>query len=152
MRKTGFWFCFMRTSKLRLYYATLKFEKGKGSYKDYKFVFEIADTTPKRRLGLSFRSYLAAHEAMLFVYPTISTHLVWMMNMRFGIDILWLDKNRKILHMVQNAPRSYSWSDFAIYEPKCLCGYVLELPQGAIKRHGFKVGSKISFQIAKTPS
>lgn len=134
------------------YYAILRFRETEGSYKGHAFRLEMADTTAKRRLGLSFRKGLDKDHGMLFAYPDFGLHIVWMMNMRFSIDILWLDEQKRIAYAVQNAPRSRSWSDFAIYNPRCKSRYVVELPEGAIKNHNIKIGTKIDFQMNENPN
>lgn len=152
MKKYGFWFCLLRTAKLKLYYATIRFDRANGSCKGYKFTFDIADTLPKRRLGLSFREDLGGHEGMVLAYPKFDYHRIWMMNMRLNIDILWLDEHKNIVYIVQNAQRSYSWSDFAKYNPTHKSKYVVELLHGTVKQHKFVVGNKINFQIYGNPS
>lgn len=152
MERPGFWYCLPHTAKLVAYNAFCRFTKTEGSFNGHKFIFEVADTIPKRRLGLSFRKGLDDGCGMLFIYPKFRPHVVWMMNMRFGIDILWLDERKKIVYMAQNAPRSYSWSDFALYDPKPKSKYVIELQEGTIKKHKIKIGSKIKFQIDGNPN
>lgn len=149
MQKYGLWYCFWHTLKLRLYYGRLKFRNITGTYKNHKLALEVADTTEKRRLGLSFRGGLNEGKGMLFVYPDLRRNIIWMMNMRFSIDVLWLDEQKRIVYMVKNAPKSSSWLDFAIYNPRPESMYVIELPVGTAKKQKIRLGNKINFRIAR---
>lgn len=65
---------------------------------------EIADTTAKRRLGLSGRESLAPGTGLLFVFDEPDYHSFWMKEMNFPIDIFWLDENHQIVDSWLNAP------------------------------------------------
>jgi uncharacterized membrane protein (UPF0127 family) len=93
---------------------------------------EIADTPCKQVLGLSGRATLAKDTGMLFVFPSETSHGIWMKDMRFPIDIAWLDSHGKILGVEQNvAPDTYPKT----FGDKYLSRYVLELPAGFIDNH-----------------
>ena len=51
----------------------------------------IADTLATRALGLGNRSNIASDQAMLFIFDTSDRYGFWMKDMRFPIDMLWLD-------------------------------------------------------------
>ena len=55
---------------------------------------EVADTLKKRSLGLGKRAFLKKGWGMLFVFEKRIPHSFWMKNMRFPIDIIWLDNQR----------------------------------------------------------
>ncbi len=42
--------------------------------------------------GLSGRESMATGEGMLFIFPTLTTRSMWMPEMRFAIDVVWLDE------------------------------------------------------------
>ena len=95
-------------------------------------------TTPlAQEKGLGGRSGLAADEGMLFVFPKDDLHAFWMKDMRFSIDIVWFDSDKKVIYVVKSvAPDTYPTA-FGPQEPS---RYVLELPAGWADAHGVKKG------------
>jgi uncharacterized membrane protein (UPF0127 family) len=101
---------------------------------------DIADTFEKRVRGLSGRPTLAPTGAMLFVFNEDDRHSIWMKDMRFSIDILWLDSAYRVVDIKQEAtPDSYP----EIFRPSTSARYVLELPAGSVERFGVGVGDSI---------
>lgn len=100
----------------------------------------LADTPQERTQGLSGREDLAKDEGMLFVFPEEGIYGFWMKDMRFSIDILWLNSAGEVVHIVENAsPESYP----ASFTPEKAAQYVLELPAGFARAHGVTLGSFI---------
>jgi uncharacterized protein len=91
---------------------------------------EIADTAWERAQGLSDRPQLLANRGLLFVYPEAGYPSIWMKDMNFAIDILWLNDNWQIVHQ----ERSVSPSTFPqTFKPKAPARYVLELRGGLLE-------------------
>src|SRR4030042_4940512 len=55
---------------------------------------ELAVSDQQRAQGLMFREKINEDQAMLFIFEEEDIHSFWMKNMRFAIDILWLDGQR----------------------------------------------------------
>lgn len=86
---------------------------------------EIAETPEERRRGLGGRDALLENHGMLFVFDTPAPYGIWMEDMRFAIDILWLNAEGKIVDLKQNVvPETYP----EVFYPKEDALYVLELP------------------------
>lgn len=83
---------------------------------------------------------LAKDRGMVFVFDKPGTQCMWMKNMQFPIDIIWLDEAKKVTSIVPNvSPSSY---------PMQYCGatttkYVIELNAGETKRAGIKLGDNL---------
>ena len=105
---------------------------------------EVADTPSKRMLGLMFRDQLPGGHGMLFFFDKQDYHGIWMKNCRIPLDILWLDKNRKVIHMEENAPPCEGDS-CRTYYPLQKALYVLELNQGLIAREKIGLGAHLKF-------
>jgi hypothetical protein len=102
----------------------------------------IADSFVKQMVGLMFRPRLSKDACMLFIFSREARHGIWMRNMRFPIDILWMDGSRRVVdyaEMVQPESRR-------IYAPEKSAKYVLEANAGFIKRNRIKKGD--TFRIA----
>src|SRR3989344_5020964 len=84
---------------------------------------EIADMGEERVRGLSGRESLPANTGLLFVFEKEEKHGIWMKDMKFPIDIAWLDKNKQIIHIEHNVlPQTFP----KIFTPKETSLYVLE--------------------------
>ncbi len=108
---------------------------------------ELADTTEKRARGLMFRESLPKDRGMLFTFPEPQHWTFWMKNTRIPLDIIWMDRNRKIVHVERNVPGCNRTDDGCPqYQPNEEASYVLELAAGmadALKLHR---GVKLQFQ------
>src|SRR5690606_37739029 len=68
----------------------------------------LAQSEEQKDKGLSGIGQLQKNEGMLFVYKEDGLHGVWMKDMKMSIDAIWLDKNKKVVHIVQQiSPKSY---------------------------------------------
>lgn len=104
---------------------------------------EVVDTLPKQIKGLMFRKSLAEKSGMLFLFDTDGYHGIWMMNMSFPIDIIWIDSEHKIVNIVKNAqPCGIVCST---YQPKEKARYVLEVNAGFTDKYSIKIGDSVKF-------
>jgi uncharacterized membrane protein (UPF0127 family) len=82
---------------------------------------------------------------MLFVFDENGQWGIWMKDMHYPIDILWLDQSKTVVDMVENvSPATYP----AIFKPKAPARYVLELAAGSIAKTSIVVGSQASFNAS----
>ena len=101
---------------------------------------EIADSDAERTLGLSGRESLAAGSGLLFLFDTPSKYGFWMKDMRFPIDIVWIDENWQVVSIDRGVePSSYP----QIYEPVVPAKFVLELNSGDASRLGIDTGLQL---------
>jgi uncharacterized protein len=126
----------------RVYFSYSSFKKEQVLIKSALFVGYVADTNEKREQGLSGKGFLPSNTSMLFKFDTPDTHGIWMKDMHFPIDIIWLDKNKTIVNLISDAdPSTYP---HVFYPPKESL-YVLEVRAGLIKDKGLKLGDEILF-------
>lgn len=98
------------------------------------FDVEIAATDAARTRGLMFRHGLKDGTGMLFVFDEEGGFSFWMKNMRFPIDMLWLDRNMRLVDIKANVP-ACTVDPCPVYTPSHVALYVLELPAGDARRH-----------------
>ena len=110
---------------------------------------ELVNTEADRQRGLMFREGINPDQGMLFVFEKEDIHAFWMKNMKFPIDILWLDKNKRIVHIEKNVPPC-SEEPCPSYPPGLPAVYVLELKAGSVQGHGLKIYDRIDFIIPLT--
>lgn len=116
----------------------VEFKKKEISIAKKRMSAFIADTPRKMTVGLMFRKSMKQNECMLFVFPNDSSHPIWMRNMRFPLDIVWLDSKRRIVDIVESAKPS-SGLDFSGYKSKEPSRYVIELNAGLVSKNRIKV-------------
>ena len=107
---------------------------------------EVSDTPEKRSLGLGKRDKLKKGWGMLFVFEKRIPHSFWMKNMRFPIDIIWLD-NQRIVELAENVPPPQEGESPKVMEPRLPSNFVLELESGRARALGLKVGQMLSYQF-----
>ena len=90
---------------------------------------ELAITEDTRSRGLMFRKTLNEDQGMLFVFEEEGHHAFWMKNMTFSIDILWLDRQKRIVHIERRVPPCQE-DPCPSYPPQFPAIYVLELKAG----------------------
>jgi uncharacterized membrane protein (UPF0127 family) len=96
---------------------------------------DIADSSQKRRTGLLKHTRLEEGEG-LWIVPCESVHTFFM---KFAIDLVYLDKNKKVRKVRSAVP---PWRLSA-----CLSAHsILELPAGTIERTGTRPGDELSIE------
>ncbi len=109
---------------------------------DVRVKYETADTKNQRRTGLGGRQSLNQDSTMLFIFPTSSQHGIWMKDMNFPIDIIWLDANKKVVHIESHvSPETYP-TTFTPTEP---AKYVLETNAGFVDENSITIGDTAEF-------
>ena len=102
-------------------------------YRTIPHTIVIADTFTSRLKGLMFRRTPIEQEG-LWIVPCNSIHMCFMF---FSIDVVFLDKNQKIVHLVRNLK---PWKFVA---PVKNAHSVLELPAGTIEEFTLVSGQYI---------
>ena len=109
--------------------------------------FELAESPWGKARGLMFRKELAEGHGMLMRFPGGSNPGIWMLGMRFPIDIVFMDSRKEVVRVVENArPLRLSWKTWRIYSPPVPAEYVLELPAGSVKKSGTLVGDAVGLE------
>ena len=140
-------------------YWTLNVRSVLTTKVDEKIFIEIASTSEKQEKGLSGKSKLMEFvkdqkirtEGLLFVFDKPQILNFWMKNMKFDLDIIWLDENLKIVHIEKNAlASSYDKQNPAnstIYSNgNNLAKYVLEINVGLSSKLNLKIGDSLIMQ------
>ncbi len=101
---------------------------------------KVARTAKERERGLSFEQSLKTNEGLLFVFPRDGAHGIWMKNMQFPIDIIWIDSNLRVVDIKVNAvPDSYP----EVFYPQRNARYVLEVNALFTELRGIMVGDEV---------
>lgn len=101
-----------------------------------KFTIIEANTPGSREKGLSGMDRLADNSIMLFTFDKPNKYGFWMKDMKFPIDIIWLDKDYKIVHIEEKvSPNSYP----KIFYPERESLYVVEMNAGLAQKNAIKL-------------
>ncbi len=109
---------------------------------DQELSVEVADTIVKQVRGLSGRQPLKENEGMLFAYENPRVLSFWMRDMRFPIDIIWIDEGRDIVGIASNLSPDTFPQTFSSAVP---VQYVLEVPAGWAELHGVAIGDQAAW-------
>lgn len=110
------------------------------------FDLRVARTASELERGLSGTASLAPDEAMLFVLPARGSAGVWMKDMAYPIDIMWLDDRMSVVDVLRSAqPSSYPKT---IYTPSSPSTFVVEMADGTVARHGITPGMRVQVEGA----
>jgi hypothetical protein len=107
---------------------------------------EVMVKDEDRAMGLMFRPSLPDDHGMLFIFNDLDFHGIWMKNCKFPIDILWLDEERKVVHVAESVPPCKT-ERCPVYQPLRRAAYVVEINAGQARREKAVVGSSISFTV-----
>lgn len=100
---------------------------------------EFARTAIRQMLGLMFRGGIQPDFAMIFLMKKASYVNVHMLFMRFPIDVIFLNEEKKISGLVRLNP----WLG---YKSMRNIKYVIEMKAGTIERFNLSVGGKMEFE------
>lgn len=109
------------------------------------FRARVALNEADRIKGLSGVEKLSPDQALLMAFPTEGKWNIWMKDMLVPIDIVWLDKDKKVIYIVKDAQPDGTTS--SAFEPKIPAKYVIELPSGTVDSKAIKSDSKAIFNI-----
>jgi len=109
-----------------------------------RFQARVARTIDQQRRGLMNEAYLPKDAAMLFVFHNVGRHPFWMKNTLIPLDIIWINKNKKIVYIKEDflPCRSEQCPD---ENPDVDALYVLEVNAGTAKKLKIQIGDKVDF-------
>jgi uncharacterized membrane protein (UPF0127 family) len=106
------------------------------------FIVDVANTKYSLEKGLSGREPLSDDQGMLFIFPTEDEYGFWMKDMKFPIDIIWINSQMKIVHIEKSvSPNTYP----KILTPTAPAIYVLEISAGQSDLLNIKIGDSVIF-------
>ena len=105
----------------------------------------VADTFTKKVIGLMFRRSLPKNTCMLFPFGNAANQGIWMRNMEFPIDILWLDGRKRVSGMKKGAQPGRGFFDFKTYYPERPSKYIVEFQSGFLSRNKVTPATRVIF-------
>ena len=124
------------------------YRQAKVTVNGMVLVADISASNEQRTKGLSVKDALAENEAMLFVFGNEGEHTFWMKNMKFPIDIIWINRDKTIVHIEPNLQPCNSELLCPTYKPDEDSLYVLETVGGFAERHDIAQGTRVEFELS----
>lgn len=111
-------------------------------FRDRCFKVEVAKTQEQMERGLMFIDNLEKDRGMLFVFSEEGSYPFWMKNTLIPLDIIWINKNKKVIFIKENAQPCTDICD--LIEPKQKAKYVLEINGGLAREINARIGEKVT--------
>lgn len=99
---------------------------------------EVAATFDSRQTGMMQRTVMAPQRGMLFVFPEVAKHCMWMRNTLLPLSVAFLDEKGRILNVEDMQPRTED--NHCSAQP---ARYALEMNLGWFKSRGLGAGFAI---------
>ena len=104
----------------------------------HKVTAEVASADPQRMQGLMHRLMLPENRGMLFVFPDIAMHGMWMMNTYVPLSVAFIDSKGVIINIEDMEPQTQ-----ATHSATRPAKYALEVNRGWFRKRGIKPGEKV---------
>jgi len=111
----------------------------------HNYTVEISDTKDERTKGLMFRDKMDEDKGMFFIFEEERVPAFWMKNMKIPLDIIFIDKNYKVVDYYENVP-ACTQDPCPHYLPGTQSKYVAELTAGTVKKIKLSRGDLIELK------
>lgn len=108
---------------------------------------EIADTARLRERGLSYRDALEPGTGMIFRYDESTIRSFWMFEMRFCLDIVWINDGRVVGAAENSCPAENPGDEIPTFRSPEAVQYVLEVDAGWVAANGIAAGSVVEIDL-----
>ncbi len=117
-----------------------------------RFQVEVADDDAERARGLMYRDAMADDHGMLFIHDRQEPQAYWMKNTRIPLDILYFDRDRRLVSQQRDVPPCSAGDRCPPYPSRAPAQYVLELNAGQAARLGLQDGALLTFGPGIAPA
>ena len=107
---------------------------------------EVAATSDSRQIGMMQRTIMPPQRGMLFVFPEVTKHCMWMRNTLLPLSVAFLDESGRIINVEDMQPKTEN--NHCATKP---ARYALEMNLGWFRSRGLGAGLAIT-GIEKAPS
>lgn len=111
--------------------------------KGQRFIVEIAADPASRQRGLMFRDRLEEGHGMLFIHTSEELQAFWMKNTRIPLDILYFDRQRRLVSVAARVPPCGAGDACPAYPSRGRALYTLEINAGVASTLGVAPGDEL---------
>lgn len=109
---------------------------------------EVVSSAAEMARGLSSRTQLKDDTGMLFVFSVEGPYRFWMKDMKFPLDIIWINDKKEIVAVAEDLTPCLP-NDCPLYTAPKNARYVLEVNAGYAKKHNIRQGIKATLKSIK---
>ncbi len=103
------------------------------------FSAEVSKTPLELARGLMFKKSLEQDKGMLFIFDKEGIHPFWMKNTLIPLDIIWMDKDSRVV-FIEKSAQPCRQQNCPTINPGVNAKYVLEVNAGTCAKIGIDVG------------
>jgi uncharacterized membrane protein (UPF0127 family) len=104
------------------------------------FTVETVVSPTARQRGLSGRAFMEKGRGMFFVFPNEAVHEMWMKEMLFPLDVVWLDSQLRVVNINWDCRPCRSGTACYTYSSGAPARYAIELNEGDAVALGLYAG------------
>lgn len=120
---------------------------SKATIGEHTFLISLAQTQEELEKGLSGRNSLPTDQGMLFVFEEANTYGFWMREMKFPLDIIFINNDRIVSINKNVEPAEENNATPQVYTPPQPVTKVLEINGGLSDEYGFKAGDQVTLEL-----
>lgn len=120
-------------------------QKATATVENQTFNLLLARSDEEKQVGLSNKASLDKNTGMLFVFDKPDYYSFWMRNMKFPIDIIYLNGD-KVVTVHKNVPPASENTTPTIYKPSEPADKVLEITAGLADEFGIEKGDLVKIE------
>ncbi len=129
---------------LKFVTSKLRYDTRNISVRGRVFKADVADSMLKQMIGLMYKESIRSDECMLFNFDYDAEHGIWMKNMIFPIDVVWLDSKMRIVHIKRDIQPCRKTFGCRTYYAGKKNRFVVEFKAGTARKLGLKIGDSVS--------
>ena len=114
---------------------------------DAKVTVDLANTPELRAAGLMYQERLGEDRGMLFLFDAPGKYKFWMKDTRIALDIIFIDKDKKVVDILQADPCTEK--PCPLYTPTTPVLYALEVDKGYAAEYNIHKGDTVIFRNIK---
>jgi len=109
------------------------------------FSLFLAKTEQEQAIGLAKFNKINKNQAMLFLFPKADYYSFWMKNMKFPIDIIFINGNR-VVDVFKKVP-VWPNDNLPVYTTDAKADKVLEINAGLSDKYKIKIGTEVRLEL-----
>ena len=116
----------------------IDFAEGTIRIDDDVIKVEIAESRADKQRWLMFREEkLPLNSAMILIYEKPDLYAMWLLNIEYNLDLIWINENGNIVYMVKDADPCKNALDAAscTYKNTKPAKYIIAAASGFIEEH-----------------
>lgn len=104
---------------------------------------EVAQSSEEKTTGLQGREELPDKHGMWFIFSKDGQYPFWMKDTSISLDILFVDQNFKIVHIISNTTPN---SELLLVPPQEY-RYALEIKAGSVASYRIAIGDRVEYRL-----